>query len=156
MADKFFLGVISYNEEIASKYAETNGTEHTADDPDYFITNEFGWLDESGIFLRNLVEIPRLEDTDITSIHIVELYFNGPYEIPEADLDNDCRAILYAGFSKSEAREYIKNFRIKYKDLLKDFNPIEDTEESFVAKDDEMGIFTFGLHIRKVPLGGSL
>jgi len=156
MADKFFLGVISYNEEIASKFTEVNGTEHTADDPDYFITNEFGWLEESGLYLRNLVEIPRTDDTDITSVHIVELYCNGPYEISEADFDIDDRAVLYAGFSKSEAKEYIKNFRIKYKDLLKDFSPIEDSEESFVAKDDEMGIFTFELHIRTVPLGGSL
>lgn len=154
MADKFFLGVISYNEEIASKFAETNGTEHTADDPDYFITNEFGWLEESGIFLRNLVEIPRADDTDITSVHIVELYFNGPYEVPEADLDNDCRAVLYACFSKSKAQEYIKNFKIKHKEFLKDFDAIEDSEDTFVAKDADMGMFSFKLKIRKVPIGG--
>lgn len=49
MVTREFVAILGFDEDAASRYEETNGLGDTA--PGDFLEREFGWLEQSGIFL---------------------------------------------------------------------------------------------------------
>ena len=50
MVTREFVAIIGFDEDVASRYDETNGYNETA--PGDFLEREFGWLEQSGISLE--------------------------------------------------------------------------------------------------------
>ena len=78
---------INLDEEAASKYAETNGYDDVS--PTYTVEREFGWLEQSGITLANII----LADTGDSDLwcrylyYLVEWAMNRTYDYePESPL----------------------------------------------------------------------
>lgn len=51
MVTREFIAILGFDEDVASRYDETNGHEET--DPGDFLEREFGWLEQSGVSLGN-------------------------------------------------------------------------------------------------------
>lgn len=46
-----FVAILGFDEDVASQYDEVNGHEQTA--PVEFLEREFGWMEQSGIYLES-------------------------------------------------------------------------------------------------------